>query len=521
MHDGAMRYLVSFMLLWAAVFAQDGLDKSLQEHIRYSDQGPNWVGYLYIGGHETQITQGTYIYVKNALDYFKNTLHPAFIILELDTPGGQVFPSQKISDALKEIDTNFDIPVVAFINNWAMSAGAMLAYSCRYIVTVKDGSMGAAKPVTTTGEETSEKVNSAIRADFAGRAGFFDRDPWIAEAMVDPDIVLVLREGKITELGDNDQILPTDTVITRKGKLLTLNSEQMLDLGVANLRLLPHKLVPITEQEQSAGEWPASKSLLFTYPFFQQIPDTMIHAYQMDWKTRFFALLSNPVVVSLLFLGLMIGFYIEISSPGFGLAGGIAVICLTLIILSNFAVQASGWLELIFLGIGIVLILFEIFVTPGFGVLGILGIILALVGLFGLLLPGLKDVQFDFDTGTLNAAGLYILERLAWLAGAVIVGVVAMVFLARYIVPRLAIFSPLVHHGEQEAGQGYVSGPSKESLPLIGSVGIVVSPLRTAGKVEIGGKIFDAVSTGSFIDKGEKVTVIGVEGSKIIVEEGL
>ncbi len=514
-----MRYLFLWMFVCSLVFADDSLDQSLREHIHYDAQGPNQVGYLYIGGHEDQISQGTYIYVKNALEYFKNTVHPAFIILELDTPGGQVFPAQKISDALKEMDTNFDIPVVAFINNWAMSAGAMLAYSCRYIVTVKDGSMGAAKPVTTTGEATSEKVNSAIRTDFAGRAGFFDRNGLVAEAMVDPDIVLVVRDKKIVELGSDDQILPTDTVISRKGKLVTLNSEQMVDLGVANLRLLPHKLAEITEQEKAAGEWPAAKMLLFTYPFFEQIPGAVIKAYQMDWKTRFFTFLSNPVVSSLLLLGLIIGFYIEISTPGFGVAGGIAVICLSLIILANFALQASGWLELIFLVVGVGLILFELFVIPGFGVAGVIGIVLTLVGLFGLLLPGLKEVHFDFDTGTLNAAGQYVLERLAWLSGAVILGVVVMAFLARYIVPRLSLFSPLVHHGSQEAGKGYVAGHAAENLPPIGSEGIVVSPLRTAGKVEIEGTIYDAVSSGSFIDKGEKIQVIGIEGSKIIVEE--
>ena len=515
-----MRYLF-FLWIWLCSLghADDRLDQSLHEHIPYDARGPNRVGYLYIGGHEDQISQGTYIYVKNALEYFKNTVHPIFIILELDTPGGQVFPAQKISDALKEMDTHFDIPVVAFINNWAMSAGAMLAYSCRYIVTVKDGSMGAAKPVTTAGEATSEKINSAIRADFAGRAGFFDRNGLIAEAMVDPDSVLVVRDQKILELGSDDLILPTDTVITRRGKLLTLTSEQMLDLGVANLRLLPRKLIEITDQEKRAGEWPASKMLLFTYPFFEQIPGAVIHAYQMDWKARFFAFLSNPVVSSLLFLGLIIGFYIEISTPGFGVAGGMAVICLSLIILANFALQASGWLELIFLTVGVGLVLFELFVIPGFGVAGVIGIILTLVGLLGLLLPGLKEVHFDFSTGTLNAAGEYVLERLAWLCCALILGVVGMAILARYLVPRWSIFSPLVHHGQQESARGYVAGHAPENLPPIGSEGIVVSPLRTAGKVQIGGEIYDAVSSGCFIDKGSKIRVIGIEGSKMIVEE--
>lgn len=171
------------------------------------------------------------------------------------------------------------------------------------------------------------------------------------------------------------------------------------------------------------------------------------------------------------------------------------------------------------LAVGVGLILLEIFVIPGFGVTGIIGIILALLGLFALLLPGIKEVHFDFDTKSLNAAGRYVLERVAWLSGALVVACVAIALLARYIAPRLAIFSPLIHRGEQESTLGYYAGLHKNELPQIGAEGIVFSGLRTAGKVEIGGEVYDAVSSGSFIEQGKKIRVIAIEGSKVIVEE--
>lgn len=517
------RLFICLFLLFSPLFASleinpDALNKSLRDHIHFTPEGPNYVGHLYIGGHDTEITQGTFVYVNKALEYYKE-LKPAFIILELDTPGGQVFPAQKISDALKQIDTQYGIPVVAYINNWAISAGAMLAYSCRFIAVVKDGSMGAAQPVTTTGEATSEKVNSAIRADFANRAAFFDRNPLIAKNMVDKDMVLVVREGKIIELEKDEQIQSGDRIISRKGKLLTLNSQEMFELGVADIRLLPERLVPITEQEKEAGQWPASKELLFTFPFFKAIPNATVKAYQMDWKTRFFMFLASPIVSSILFLGLIISFYMELSSHGFGIAGVVGVICLGLIILSSFAVEAAGWLEVIILAVGIGLILIEVFLLPGFGIAGIAGIILALIGLFALLLPGIKDFHFDFDTKTLNAAGEFLLARLAWLAATLVIGIVLIAFLARWIVPRFGYLSPLVLKGEQEAKKGYVAGLSKETLPEIGAVGIVLSPLRTAGKVEIANEVYDAVSSGAFIEKGKRVKIVAIEGSKMIVEE--
>lgn len=501
-----MRWIV-FLFLCTSLFASE---------IQYSEEGPNVVGHIYVGGHSTQIGQGTYIYIKNALDHYRDEVKPIFIILELDTPGGQVFAAQKISDALKEMDTQYDIPIVAVIDNWAISAGAMLAYSSRYIATVKDGSMGAAAPVTQKGEATSEKVNSAIRTDFANRAAFFDRNPLLAEAMVDADLVLVKRGGKIVELAENDEIEAGDEVIIRKGKLLTLNASEMIDLGVANWRLMPKKLVPISEEQKKAGEWEASQELLFTVPFFKKIPGAVIKSYKMDWKTQFFAFLGSPIVTSVLFLGLMLGLYMEISTPGFGLPGIVAIICLGFIILSSFALQAAGWLEFIILGVGITLILIELLVIPGFGVTGILGILLALGALALLLLPGLREVTFDFDTGTLNAAGDYLIERAAWLGGTLIVGVIVIAILAKYVMPRFALFSPLVLKGEQE---GYVAGLTEALQPDVGSIGFVVSPLRTAGKIEIAGEFYDAVSSGRFLEKGTKVKVVGVEGSKLIVEE--
>ncbi|MCE2983084.1 MAG: serine protease, partial [Parachlamydia sp.] len=156
------------------------LQQKLEKSLPFNKEGPNRIGYLYIGDHEDSISESTWLYMKQGLDYYKKN-PPLFIVLELNTPGGEVFAAQKISDALKEIDTQYDIPVVTFINNWAISAGAMLAYSSRFITTVKDGSMGAAEPVMAGeggGLQTaSEKINSALRTDFASRARFFDRNP--------------------------------------------------------------------------------------------------------------------------------------------------------------------------------------------------------------------------------------------------------------------------------------------------------------------------------------------------------
>lgn len=522
-----LRALIYFFLVLAAfcdgaeslAIPPQEFQSKLSDHIKFSPAGENKIGYISIDDHSGGITQGTWLYVKNALEYYQK-VKPSFIILNLNTPGGEVYAAQKISAALKEMDIQLNIPIVAYINNWAISAGAMLAYSSRFIVVVKDGSMGAAEPVVAsqTGEnkEASEKINSALRADFANHANFFGRNPLIAQAMVDKDMILVLRDGKIVKLDSDTQIRAgSDEVITTKGKLLTLNSDELIRYGVADLQVLPVKMGMITEQEREEGEWPASKVALFHTPFFDSIPNAVIDAYKMDWKTQFFVWLANPVVSSLLFMGLMLGFYMEMNSAGFGAAGTVALTCLALIVLSSFALEIGNVLELLLLLIGVLMIAAEFFLVPTAGFLGLVGGIFFLMGLFGLMLPGIGSIDYEFDTNTFNPAGDAFLHRLAWLSAALLASFGMIWFLASYIFPSMLGWNRFVLEGNEQTQ--YYAVETAKDFPKIGSKGSVLSTLRPAGKVIIDGKIYEAVSTGQFIEKGTDIRVVGSETGVLVV----
>lgn len=513
-----LRFLTLFSLLWLHLAGDD-----FAQHIHFNPEGPNTVGYIYVGDHEKAIDESTWIYIKKALEHYQQS-KPIFILLELNTPGGEVFVAQKISDALRVSDTQENVPVVTFINNWAISAGAMLAYSTRYITAVHDASMGAAAPILfdETGKmtEASEKINSAIRTDFENRARFFDRNPLIAEAMVDKDLIVVQRDGKIIKLDTENQIRynepNADQIISPKGKLLTLDGEQLLHYGIANLLVPSMKLDPITNKELSEGKWPASKIALFHTPFFSSIPNATIEAYQMDWKTHLFALLASPAVTSILFMGLMIGAYMEFSNPGLSLPGSIAAICLFLLIIANLSLDIANWLEAILLLTGIALLIIEIFVLPSFGLLGFFGILLFVVGLFGMILPNIRSISFDTDTQTLNAAGEYFFIRLAWLSGAFIISLIVIAILSRYFVPRFSGFKRFVLEGNEQ--EGFTAGDLPQSFPEKGTEGEAFTTLRPAGKIIVKGQIYDAITRGNFIEQGASIIIVGLEGNSLIVE---
>lgn len=457
---------------------------TLEESIPYDAKGPNKVGYLHLG-KDRSIDQSTLLYVKYSLEHFKQQ-KVAFIVLNLDTPGGEVFSALKIAEMLKEIDTKEHIPVVAYIDNWAISAGAMLAYSCRFIGVTKSSSMGAAEPVLQGGqgmEPASEKINSALRAEFSNLANFWGRNPLLAEAMVDKDVILVSRKGKIMKLETEEQIdWKKDEVISRKGKLLTLNAANLIQYSVADF------------------ESPA----LFEHPFFAQIPNVQLEKYH-DWKIDFFSFLSLPIVSSLLFMGLLFGLYFEVQHPGFGFPAILGLACLGLILLSSFALEAVRWMELIILLTGIGILILELFVLPTFGFLGIVGIVMTVAGFAALMLPGLENFRLFSSWSSIFAV---LLDKLAWLCGTLIAFVVFVILLIPRVLKRFTL---------KETQEGFQAADLDVSL--VGKEAKAATELKPTGHIFLDGKQIQAASEGGYIPKDCEVKIVGSRGAYFIVQK--
>jgi membrane-bound ClpP family serine protease len=468
------------------------------------------IGRIVINDRKQGISDATWLYVKAALDHYKDT-KPAFVILELNTPGGEVFAAQRISNALRALDTKYGIPVVAYINNWAISAGAMLAYSCRYIVAAPDASMGAATPVFQTEkgmEAAPEKVNSALRADFANRAAFFDRNPDIARAMVDPDLILVRRDGTIVGLSMESEILPTDIVVSPKGKLLTLTADQLRDLSIADW------VIPKSVSEAPDEEVPQTIALgqtpLRTIPGFESFSETPIQTFQMDAKTSIVAALASPVVSSLLVFIACVCFYLEMSVPGVtlpGLVGGGAVL---LLLVGSFAQESITWFDPICVIVGAALVALELAFFPTLGILLVVGGAMLAYGLLALVVPGIAAVRFDGES--LNAVGVYALHRLAWLSSAFLLSIAAIFLLSRRLPLKTLRRSGIILDSSS-------STPEENLAFALGDRGLVVAALRPAGKIKCRGVIYDAVSDGRYIEEGSEIEIAQIVGAVVQVRE--
>lgn len=378
-------------------------------------------------------------------------------ILDLDTPGGRIDAAWQIIDAVRDAS----LPVYAYVNRRALSAGAMIALSADALYMRPGSTIGAATPVTGQGQKASEKMVSAMRSEFRALAEERGFDPRVAEAMVDESIEV--------------------PGVVEAGKLLTLTTEEAIELEVA------HAVVE---------DWPDLLGRV-------GLEDAATAEARPNWAEAVVRFLTHPAVAPLLLSLGFLGLLVEIKTPTFGLAGGVGLLCLAAFFGARLLVNLAGLEEMLLLGAGLALILLEIFVIPGIGLAGIAGglavassIVLSLLGRF----PTLGDI--------VEATGLVSLSL-------ILVAVLAFALLRH--LPHSRSLSGIFLKDETSRDTGYLSAPAREEL--VGMTGVALTDLRPSGTVLVGEERIDVVTEGPWIEAETPVRIVRAEGYRHVVRE--
>jgi membrane-bound serine protease (ClpP class) len=211
-------------------------------------------------------------------------------------------------------------------------------------------------------------------------------------------------------------------------------------------------------------------------------------------------LLTSPILRGILILLIIGGLYFEMQSPGIGFPLVVSIIAAVLYFAPLYIDGLAEYWEIILFIVGIILIIIEIFVTPGFGILGILGILLAITGLT---LSLLDNVSFDFSGVGASAFFTAMSTVILGIAGAFILSI----WLShRILVQKSGLFSRVALHTGQEIVEGYV-GVDISMSNLVGRDAIAATVLRPSGKVSIDDELYDACAVEGFIEKNENVKV--------------
>lgn len=411
---------------------------------------------VYLADIDGEIDLGLAPYITRVVSEAEKN-NASAIIFKINTFGGRVDAATQIKDAI----LSSKILTIGFINNRAISAGALIALSCNKIAMVPGSSIGAATVVDQSGEKVGEKYQSYMRSEMRSTAERNGRRTDIAEGMVDERVVI---EG-----------------LTDSTHLITLTSEEAYKYKIADTLITDYRNVLTAFNLKNAE---------------------IVHV-SSNWAEEVVRFLNNPIISSIL---IMIGFFglmAEIKTPGWGLPGTAGLIALILFFGSSYILQLASMLEILLFVLGLVLLLAEIFIIPGFGVTGVSGIALILVSIFLALLG--SDPFLDMKTVSMAIIQLSV-SLVAALTG---------IFLLAKFLPKSTAFSRLVLAETQTADKGFVSFPSDTNL--IGKTGIAYTTLRPGGTALIDDRKVDVVADSEYIEKDKKIKVIRVEGIKVVV----
>ena len=402
--------------------------------------------------------------VKNAIEAAEKQ-NADYLIMELNTYGGLVDAADSIRTAL--ITT--EIPTISWINNNAASAGALVSIACDSIYMAKGANIGAATVVDGQGKQAPDKYQSYMRSTMRSTAEAQGRDPKIAEAMVDDRIEI---DG-----------------LTKEGEVITFTTSE----AIAN---------NYCEGQADSLDELITKRL--------GVDDYTVVEHQLSFTDKIIAFLLNPIVSSVLMFMMVGGIWFELQSPGVGFPIAAAIIGAILYFMPLYLEGlAENW-EIALFAVGILLLIAEIFIIPGFGIAGILGIIAIFVALtFSLI----HNDFFDFSPEGLSVLTMPLIRVMLTF----ITLIVGSILLAPVLFKNSS-FKKLMLQTETSKERGFTV--EERILPsLVGKTAVVANELKPMGRIEIDGEYYYARSQAGWVNAGEQVKIIRVDVNNLVVQK--
>ncbi len=464
------------------------------------------------------------------------------VVFELDTPGGQVSSALDICSYLKN---RTQIKTIAWINSDAYSAGSMIAVACDESVMSRASTLGDSGVIMglPTGpqavpEDLKAKAESPVLEQFRDSARLHGYDRLLCEAMVRSDLEVWWIENITT--GERE-FVDRATKSERLGDAKDKSGKGILglDLSLGKDREPEWKLVetyldPVSKTEVKVEQPVVTETELLTmsqsraqaFGFSKGIVSNEAELrawYQLSapliriefsWSEVFVGWLTSMPVRGFLLVLVFLGAYVEFNTPGVGVPGLVALICLAIFLGAPYLPGLANVWEIVILLIGVMLLGVEIFVIPGFGVAGISGLVLILVGLLATFMPEEPGRTFPLYWPQWRTGLAGLKAGVITLACALTSSIVGMVLLSKYL-PQMPYFRHIVP--ENPTPSAVMPEDPYRGLARVGDVGICESGLRPAGKARFGSMLVDVVSEGDFLEDGTEVEVVERYGNRVVV----
>lgn len=428
-------------------------------------------------------------WVGRAIDDHKKRGDCNLLLLSIDSGGGDLGESQLLAGKLAELGQS--IHTVAFVENEARADAALIALACDELIVHPDARLGG----PGAGSPTAQELTLA-RGEFAQIFGRLGRDWSLPAALVDP----TLRVHRYTHpLGGDVRYLCADEAAAIPDADQWQRDERPLETSDG---LSGTKVEELGLARGTARNFEEVKSQFQLEGAIQEV--------RPNWALAAIEWLSDPKIAwILLFVG-WFALMFELSTPGVGLPGLVAVICFLLYFWSQFLHGTAGWLEILLFVGGLICLAVEIFVMPGTGVFGVGGGLMVAVSII------LASQTFVVPT---NAYQMRQFPVSLLMVAAGMAGGVASIYVIRRFLPDTPYLNRMLLAPPRAEEREAIS--RRESLVawdhLSGKRGITMTPLVPAGKVQFGDELVDCVSNGELVAKGTPVVVEEVAGNRVVV----
>jgi membrane-bound serine protease (ClpP class) len=457
------------------------------------------------------------------------------VIFEMDTPGGRIDVAlEYVSLLLKS-----KVPTVAYLNPQGISAGMIIALAADRIAINPNGVIGDAMPIqlrpdgikpvtdkTNRDKQDGKDSKKTTEKDKTDKDKADDKYKKKDEEPYTPMAEKILKEiKKLNNPGKSkEEDRETDDSRLADQKFLTVFFKVLEVLAQKNDR--PEKVVramadpyqrltlkedgiehqKISPLTLSAAEAQKLKVVDFTCSGKEELlrqlklSNCKVETILKSPTEQIISFLSHPAISSLLLILGIIGLYVEIQHPHFGVSGALGLTALTLFFLGHVASGASDWGPMVICFVGILLLLIEIFLIPGFGIIGILGISCVMISFFAAF--GMENIE----------------SAISVISVSMLVSATLIILLTIYILPKSTMFKKIMLTAQNTKTDGF-SSHVKHDVELLHKRGVAYSTLRPAGSVMVEGKRYDVVADGDFIQQGEEIEVTQVDGLKITVKK--
>ena len=414
-------------------------------------------------------------------------------LISIDSTGGDLNGSMTLAGWFSKPEPPLRT-VAGFINGEARGDAAVLALACKPLLMGPDATIGGPGSYAIT-EEELQKYDELI----SQIAISTNRPSALLRGLLLPDMEVYRytnrKTGRIRYATEQDIIYNAEDPEAEKAKW---NRGELIELDEGLTTATAISLGLVDGETASLEESATTLGLPATPPLVSD--RGLIRFVERIGRSGSFAFL-------LLFIG-FIALSTEASAPGLGVPGFIAITCFALFFWMKFLAGTAEWLELIAFTLGLLCIGIEIFVLPGFGIFGIGGVLLMLLGIV------LMSQTFVLPQNTFQ---YQMLNQGIWTALSAVLGMGTGLAAMRFLLPHVPLFSGLVMEPVDES-QITEAEKLADYSNLLGLAGVTTTPLRPAGKIKIDNQLVQVVSDGSVVKSGQTVRVIEVNGTRVVVE---